>query len=144
MNEDKGSAEQQAQRMDERAAEAKAAARSREGEGYRTTGWEARGRARRRSGRGVLENPAAPLIVGLALLGGIAAALVVSDDRGQHGLRSLGRRSRGLADAFRDPDLSVRTRALATLARLAAIGLAGVTWRWVRAIGRDARGVILP
>jgi hypothetical protein len=137
MNEDKGSAEQQALQMEERATEAKAQWRPREGEGYGTTEWETRGRAKRRFGRGLLTNPSTPLVVGLLLLGGIALAIAAGEERERHGLRLLGRRARGLAEAFREPDIAVQPRVLATLTRLAAIGLAGLTWRWVRAIGRD-------
>ena len=137
MNEENGSAEPQAEQTGERAAEERARGRTREGEGYGMTGWEARGRARRRFARGALASPVAPLIVGLAILGGIAAVLVVSDDRARPGRSLLGRRARVLADAFSGPDLAVRPRLFATLARVAALGLAGVTWRWVRAIGRD-------
>ena len=139
MNEDKGSAEQQALRMEERAAEAGAPWQPREGEGYGMTRSEAPDGGRRSIGRRVLENPVGPLMVGLALLGGIAVAIVVGDDRARPGLRSLSlrRRARVLADAFRGPDLAVRPRVFATLARVAALSLAGVTWRWVRAIARD-------
>jgi hypothetical protein len=137
MSDNNGSAEQQAERMEERAAEERARRRTRDGERYGMTGGEARGRATRRFARGVVESPVAPLIVGLALLGGIAAILVMRDDRAVPGLRLLGRRSRGLAEAFREPDLALQPRVLGTLARLAALGLAGVTWRWVRAIARD-------
>ena len=137
MNEDNGSAEQQAKRMEERTTKEGARGRTREGEGYEMTGWEAQGGAMQRIRNGVLTSPVTPLIVGLALLGGIAAVLVVSDDHARPGRSLLGRRARVLADAFSGPDLAVQPRLLATLARVAALSLAGLTWRWVRAIARD-------
>jgi hypothetical protein len=137
MNEDNGSAEHQAERMEQRAAEERERVRTREGEGYGMAAREARGRARPRFARGALTSPVAPLIVGLALLGGIAVAIGISDDRARPGLRLLGRRSRGFVEALGERDLAVRPRVIGTLARLAALGLAGLTWRWVRAIGRD-------
>ena len=137
MNEDNGSAEQQAERMEERTAGERARGRTREREGSGMTGWKSQRGAMQRIRQGVLASPVTPLIVGLALLGGIAAVLVMSDDRARPGRSLLGRRARVLADAFSGPDLAVQPRLLATLARVAALGLAGVTWRWVRAVVRD-------
>lgn len=137
MNEENGSAEHQVKRMEQRAVEESARLRTRAVEGQGRTGSEGRGRLRRRFTRGVLESPVTPLIAGLALLGGIALAIGVGDDRARPGLRLLGRRSRGFVEALGERDLAVQPRLLATLARLAAVGLAGLTWRWVRAVGRD-------
>ena len=107
------------------------------GEGYGMLGWEADGGAVRRFEQRVRSSRAGSLIAGLALIAASAAALAIRSDRARPGLRSLRRRSHVLADAFRERDLAVRPRALAVLARLATIGLAGLTWRRIRALGRD-------
>lgn len=137
MSEENGSAEEQAGRMDERAAEGRARQERYSGEGYGMTGWEAGSGAVRRFEQRVRSRPVGPLIAGLALIAASAAVLALRSDRGRPGLRSLRRRSRVLADAFRERDLAVKPRAFAVLTRLTVIGLAGLTWRRMRVLGRD-------
>jgi hypothetical protein len=137
MSEENGSAEQQAARMDERAAEARATGEPYRGEGYGMKGWEGEIGAVRRFARRVRSRPAGSVIAGLALIAASAAAIAIRSDAARPVRRSLRRRSRVLAEAFRERDAVVKPRAIAVLARLAAIGLAGLTWRRVRALGRD-------
>lgn len=107
------------------------------GEGYGILGWASGSGAVRRFEQRVRSSPARSLFAGLALIAVSAAALAIRSDRARPTLRSLRRRSHGLADVFRERDLAVRPRAVAVLTRLAAIGLAALSWRRMRALGRD-------
>jgi hypothetical protein len=136
MNEDNGSAEEQARRLEERGAESRTQRRRGRGEGYgMTEGWESNVGSIRRFGRRVLANPAGPLAVGLALIVGSAAVIAVQKQRSRP-LNFLRIRSREAAEALRDGDLAVRPRVVGVIARLAALGLAGLTWRRMRSLAR--------
>lgn len=133
MSEENGSAEEQAGRMNERATESKGQWQPHEGEGYEMTGSEGSMGAIRRFGRRVAANPAGPLIVGLALIAGSAAAIVVQKQRSRP-LGLLRIRARAAAEALREGDFAVGPRVFGILARVAALGLAGVAWRKMRSL----------
>jgi hypothetical protein len=136
MSEENGSAEQQAERMHERATEASAPGRQRDVEDYGRSPREGGTAALQRAGRRALANSAGPLILGLALIAGSAAVIAARNARTRP-LRVLKRRARELAEAVRERDIAVGPRVLGVLARLAALGLAGMTWGRMRAMSRD-------
>jgi hypothetical protein len=137
MSEENGSAEQQASRIDERATGASAPGRQFDVDDRGMSPREGSGARLRRAGRQALANPAGPLILGLALIAGSAALIAVRNAQTRPGLRLLKRRSRELGEAFRERDLAVGPRVLGVLAKLAALGLAGMTWGRMRAMSRD-------
>ncbi len=140
MSEENGSAEQQAERMDERATEASAPGRQRDVEDRGMSTREGGIATLQRAGRRALANPAGPLILGLALIAGSAAMIAVRNAQTRPVLRLLKRRARELGDAVRERDIAVGPRVLGVLARLAALGLAGMTWGRLRAMSRDRLG----
>lgn len=139
MNEDYGSAEEQAERMLERTTQASAPM----GRSERGFGGEVgrRDPAQRllEGGRRLLESPRGQVITGLALVAASAAMLAAREARVQRGVRSFGRRARAAGMAFLEPRRVSGSLGIAAVTGLAAIALAGATWKRIDAIER-ARG----
>ena len=88
------------------------------------------------SGRRLLAKPGSRMIAGLALVAGSIEVLVAREARAHRGLRSLGRRSRAAVAKLLEPRHVMGSRGIATLTGLAAIALAGATWKRIDAIER--------
>ena len=136
MNEDYGSAEQQAERMLERTTQASSpmARSDRDRGGERDQ--EDPVQRLLHTGRQLLARPESRLFAGIALVAGSTALLVAREARAHRGLRSLGRRSRAAAMAFFEPRRVTGSLGLAAVTGLAAIALAGATWKRIDAIER--------
>jgi hypothetical protein len=136
MNEDYGSAEEQAERMLERTTQASSpmtrSDRDRGGERDQ----EEPAQRLLHTGRQLLARPESKLIAGIALVAGSTAMLVARDARAYRGLRSLGRRSRAAVMTFFEPRRGTGSLGIAALTGLAALALAGATWKRIDAIER--------
>ena len=143
MNEDYGSAEQQAERMRERATQASAPMTRSESNLGGGVGQEDPVQRLLESGRRLLAEPGSRMIAGLALVAGSTAVLVAREARAHRRSRSLRRLSRAAAAAFREPQrVDTGSRGIAVCTGLAAIALAGVTWKRIDAIERSRSQVI--
>ena len=136
MNEDYGSAEEQAERVRERATQASAPMTRSESDRGGERDQQDPVQRLLDSGRRLLAKPGSRMIAGLALVAGSTAVLVAREARAHRGLRSLGRRSRAAVAAFLEPRHVTGSRGIATLTGLAAIALAGATWKRIDAIER--------
>jgi hypothetical protein len=137
MNEDHGSAEKQAERMRERATQASAPVRRSERDFGGEMGQEDPVQRLLDTGRRLLAKPGSRMIAGLALVTGSTAVLVAREARAHRGARSLRRLARAAAAAFRDPKPATGSGGIAVFTGLAALALAGVTWKRIDAIERS-------
>jgi hypothetical protein len=140
MNEDYGSAEEQAERMLERTTQASSPMRRSEGDVGGEMIQQDPAQRLLDSGRRLLEKPGGPVIAALALVAASTAMLVTREARTHRGLRSLGRRSRAALVAFLEPGRVTGPRSIAVLKGLAALALAGVTWKRLDAMERSRGG----
>lgn len=137
MNEDYGSAEEQAERMLERTTQASSPMeRSERGLGG-GRGQQDQLQRLVDGGRRLLARPGAQLIAGSALIAVSTAMLVAREARENRGLRPLGRRARAALMAFLEPRRVTGSLGLAAVTGLAAIALAGATWKRIDAIDRS-------
>ncbi len=146
MSEDNGSAEQQAERMQERATQASQTSlseRQRERYGRGEKGQESAVERLVQAGRRLLERPGGRVIAGLALLAGSAALIGAREARERHGLRALRRYAHAGVEAFQERRPEARPRGIAVLTGLAAMALAGAAWTRIDAIERPQRRVDL-
>lgn len=144
MSEDNGSAEQQAERIRERATGTSGTSLSkRRRERYGGEGAEESAAAwLRRAGQRLLERPGGPWIAGLALIAGSAAVVGARETRERRGWRALRRfvrSARESLEGFREERRDARPPGIAALTGLAALALAGVMWTRIDRIERPRR-----
>lgn len=137
MNEEYGSAEEQAERMLERTTQASSPLRRSEGDSGREMSRQDAAQRLLDGGRRLLAKPGGPVIAGVALVAASSAVFFAREARAQRGLRSLGRRSRAALTAFFEPRRVTGSRGFAALTGLAAMALAGAAWKRIDAIERS-------
>jgi len=137
MNEDYGSAEEQAERMLARTTQASSPRRRSEGDFGGETSRRDPAQRLLDSGRRLLAEPRGQVITGLALVAASTAMLVAREARAHRGLRSLGWRARAALVALLGPRRVTGSLGLAAVTGLSALALAGATWKRIDAMERS-------